>query len=181
MNTHLCPYCGTRVDNAATHCPNCGGTQTVPPTVRMSLPVVDTVAGPRKLLDPWMVTHPDAKRRFEGDATAVKALVETWRLNPDMASTVETQTDIAEAVNRGDLTYAESYYYCCPWSPVYTVEARSIRVGDRRLTRGEQFTFDISAEEVPEGGDFKSEILVADFSPTDKIDYCLPGQGGHDD
>lgn len=181
MATHRCGYCGSQVEDAASHCPNCGGTQTVPPTVRMNLPRVSTEAGARKLLDPWMITHPDAKRRFERDAKAVEALVLTWRLNPGIASTVETQTQIAEAVDRGDLTFGESYYFCCPWAPVYTVRARTIRIGDRRLESGEQFTFDVSAEEVPEGGAFRAEILVSDFRPTDDVDYCLPGEGHRDE
>lgn len=128
-----------------------------------------------------MITHPDAKRRFAGDEKAVKALVHTWRLNPDMASTVEVQADIAEAVNRGDVTIGERYYFCCPWSPVYTVQASRVRIGDKRLREGEQFAFDVSAEEVAEGGAFKAEVLVADFSPTDDVDYCLPGGGHHDE
>lgn len=181
MNRHRCAYCGSQVDDSASHCPNCGGTQTVPATVRMDLPTVDTGFGERKLLDPWMITHPDARRRFEGDGKAVRALVHTWRLNPDMASTVETQTDIAEAVNRGDASYGEQYYFCCPWAPVYTVRARGVRIGDRRLASGESFTFDVSAEAVPDGGDFKAEILVADFNPTGEVDYCLPGEGHRDE
>lgn len=181
MSTHRCAYCGSQVDDAASHCPNCGGTQTVPATVRMNLPVIETDAGARKLLDPWTITHPDAKRRFEGDAKAVRALVHTWRLNPDMAATVDIQSDIADAVNRGDVAYSERYYFCCPWAPIYTVRADRVRIGDKRLRAGEQFTFDVSAEEVPEGGEFKAEILVADFSPTDDIDYCLPGEGRHDE
>ncbi len=181
MNSHRCAYCGSQVENSASHCPNCGGTQTVPSTVRMNLPTVDTDAGARKLLDPWMITHPDAKRRFEGDEKAVRALVHTWRLNPDMASTVDIQMDIVEAVNRGDATYGEQYYFCCPWAPIYIVKSRRIQIGEKRLTSGEQFTFDVSAEAVSDGGEFKAEILAADFNPTDEVDYCLPGEGGHDE
>ena len=180
MPAHQCPFCGAQVDDHASHCPNCGGPQTAPPTVRMALPVVETEAGVRKRLDPWMITHPDAKRRFAQDPKAVAALVHTWRLDPDMAATIDMQTDIADAVSRGDVTYGERYYFCCPWAPVYTVDRR-VAIGGRQLEPGQQFTFDVSAEGVPEGKPFKADILVSEFSPTDRIDYCLPDEGGHDD
>lgn len=178
--TRRCDYCGANLDVRASHCPNCGGTQTVPRSVRLDLPTVDTDAGTRKLLPPWIITHPDARRRFQSDAKAVQALVETWRFNPDVAQTIDAQAEIAAAVDRGDLTYGDSYYYCCPWSPVYDV-VRKVEIDGVRLKPGQQFTFDVSAEDLAEGGRFKSEILIGDFNPTDDVDYCLIGDGGQDD
>jgi hypothetical protein len=32
-----------------------------------------------------------------------------------------------------------------------------------------------------EGGQFKREIVVANFAPTQRVDYCDPAEGGHDD
>ena len=49
------------------------------------------------------------------------------------------------------------------------------------MRRGQTFTFDVSAEEMAEGGEFKREILIANFTTTNKVDYCNPEEGGHDD
>lgn len=58
---------------------------------------------------------------------------------------------------------------------------RPVRVGGRRLRPLQQFCLDVSAEEIPEGGDFKRGLVLGTFSPTDEIDYCDPASGGHSD
>lgn len=83
-----------------------------------------------------------------------------------------------QAFARGSLSRTDSYYYCCPWSPIYTVN-RDVTIGGKLLQRGQQFAFDVSAEEIPEGGAFKREILAGNFGPTDKVGYCLPGDEDH--
>ena len=65
-------------------------------------------------------------------------------------------------------------YFCCPWSAVYLVR-RPVVIAGRSLRTGQQFTFDVSAEEIFEGGSFKRELLVGPFSLTSEIDYCIPG------
>lgn len=55
-----------------------------------------------------------------------------------------------------------------------------VTLGGQPLRALEQFTYDVSAEEVAEGGSFVRRILVGNFRPTDEIDYCIPGRG-HDD
>jgi hypothetical protein len=40
----------------------------------------------------------------------------------------------------------------------------------------QQFTFDVSAE----GGEFRRQILVGPFAPTDEVDYCDPAGEGHE-
>lgn len=165
MNVHSCAYCGRMLQDDVLYCPSCGGPQ-VYRTSRGSVPVAS--------LDPWIITDPEAKKRFQGDPTAVEALVNTWRNDPNHARTRQIQADIEEARGDGALTRT-SYYFCCPWSPVYTV-LRDVNLGGNHLRRGQQFTFDVSAEGIESGEGFKREILVGDFQPTDDIDYCLPGQ-----
>ncbi len=123
-----------------------------------------------------MVTAPQAKGRFQVDDQAVKALVNTWRHDPDHPHTVQIQQEIEAAVERGSLTRTDSYYFCCPWSPIYDVK-RDVTIGGKSLKRGEQFTLGISAEGISEVARFKHEITSGDFNATDKVDYCLPGQG----
>ena len=68
-------------------------------------------------------------------------------------------------------------YFCCPWAPIYTVK-RPVTIANAHLQPRHQFTFDVSAEELAEGGEFKREILVANFQPSSSIDYCLPEATG---
>jgi hypothetical protein len=59
---------------------------------------------------------------------------------------------------------------------------RVVDAVDERLgSPGQQFTVDVSAEEVPETGEFVRRIVTGPFSPTTKIDYCDPDAGGHED
>jgi hypothetical protein len=53
-------------------------------------------------------------------------------------------------------------------------------IAGRKLQPMQQFTFDVSAEEMADDGPFKRELLVTQFHPTDRVDYCIPGQE-HDD
>lgn len=45
-------------------------------------------------------------------------------------------------------------------------------IGGRQLQPDQEFTYDVSAEEMAEGGPFKRNILVGRFSSTSKTDYC---------
>jgi hypothetical protein len=38
----------------------------------------------------------------------------------------------------------------------------------------QQFTFDVSAEEIPERGQFLRCLLLGPLHPTSKVDYCDP-------
>ncbi len=165
MNAHKCAYCGRLLQEDVLYCPSCGGPQ-----------VYETDSGGVRLqsLDPWVITDPEAKDRFQNDPEAVEALVNTWRNDPNHARTRQIQAEIEQSLDQRRLTRI-AYFYCCPWAPVYTVN-QDVRIGGKRLRRGQQFTFDISAEGIEPGEGFKREVLVGDFQPTDEIDYCLPGQ-----
>lgn len=174
MPNHNCSYCNQLVADGDPYCAKCGGPQTYKSGGVMGMGAVSFS------LDPWVITAPQAKERFQGDDEAVRALVNTWRNDSEHVRTRQIQQEINEALARGSLTRSDSYYYCCPWSPIYNV-TRDVTIGGQFLQRSQQFTFDISAEAIPEGGAFKREILVGAFNPTDKVDYCLPGEGGHDE
>lgn len=135
--------------------------------------------------DPWVLTDPRTRVGWQRDPQAVNAIQTLWRYDPDPAATlsVQAQIDAAQAsghVKAGVTGDGRSIgnFFCCPWSAIYLVR-RPIALAGRRLRAGEQFTFDVSAEEVAEGGEFKRELLVGPFSPTNDIDYCDPTAGGH--
>jgi hypothetical protein len=97
---------------------------------------------------------------------------------------VAIQDQINGALAGGRIGYARAYgqqvgpYCCCPWSSVYLVK-RPARIGGRRLRPMQQFTFDVSGEELAHGGAFRREILLGPFTPTGDVDYCDPTGGGH--
>jgi len=130
--------------------------------------------------DQWCLTDPTSVDRWKRDRTAVEAIGHLWENDPSPAKTLRIQAEIDAAFGSGDLVFSgDGNYYCCPWSAIYRI-IRPVLIGGVRLRRGQTFTFDVSAEEIEEGGEFKREILAANFSPTKEIDYCMPG-AGHDD
>lgn len=137
--------------------------------------------------DPWCLTSPMTRPQWQNDPAARRAVETQWRFDPDPRQTLRIQAQIDAARERGDIDFATDArgrfignYFCCPWSAIYVVK-RPVSIGGRRLRPLEQFTFDVSAEEVLEGGEFRREILVGRFSPTSEVDYCNPLTGGHRD
>lgn len=131
--------------------------------------------------DPWRLTDPDSRSRWQADPEAREAIEVLWANDPDPRRTLEIQAQIEAAADRGDIERLPSVgpYYCCPWAPIWVVK-RSVVLGGRRLGPLEQFTYDVSAEEMAEGGPFVRRILVGRFRPTDDVDYCIPGRGHGD-
>lgn len=137
--------------------------------------------------DPWVLTDPGTLARWQRDPAARQAIQYMWENDPDPARTVAIQGEIQDAMDRGAVEYATNPsgapvgpYNCCPWAPVY-IAKRAVTIDGTRLQPLQQFTYDVSAEDIPEGGTFERQILVANFTPTDKIDYCDPRRGGDDD
>jgi hypothetical protein len=66
-----------------------------------------------------------------------------------------------------------SHYFCCPWSAIYLVR-RPVTIAGQRLRPMQQFTYDVSAEEIAEGGQFVRRLVLGPFHPTSTVDYCNP-------
>ncbi len=136
----------------------------------------DGVAAGSAGFDPWCLTDPASRSRWQGDRAARRAIDMLWAYDPDPTRTLAVQAEIDAALGQGKIAHdGLGNFYCCPWSAIFGV-VDPVSIGGKRLRRGQQFTFDVSAEEVPEGGPFKREILVADFRLTDEVDYCNPDQ-----
>lgn len=135
----------------------------------------------RQGFDPWCLTDPDTRSRWQADPGAREAIDYLWANDPDPERTLAIEADIEAAAERGDIERlaAVGPYYCCPWAPIWVVK-RPVTLGARRLGALEQFTYDVTAEEMPEGGPFVRRILVGQFRPTDETDYCIPGRGDDD-
>lgn len=134
--------------------------------------------------DPWCLTDPASRRIWRLDRAAARAIDVLWRSDPDPAATLSIQAQIDAALAGGLLVSGQDLagrklgnYYCCPWSPIYVVK-QPVSIGDRTFRPGEQFAFDVSAEEMFEGGVFKRELVAGPFYPTNEVDYCDPTIGG---
>lgn len=131
--------------------------------------------------DPWALTDPRSVRLWKRDPKARQAIEFMWANDPDPAQTLAIQREIEQALIYGEIEHAGiGHYYCCPWAAVFNVK-RPLTLGGVRLEPRQQFTYDVSAEEVSEGGAFKREIMIGNFQPTNQLDYCDPRQGGHED
>lgn len=109
-----------------------------------------------------------------------------WRYDPDPAATVGIQAQINAALAGRSIVLAAAdsredgqYYYCCPWSSIYLVR-RPVTIAGQRLRQMQQFTFDVSAEEMAEGGQFIRRLLPGPFHDTSEVDYCDPTAEGDD-
>lgn len=131
--------------------------------------------------DEWCLTDVETRARWQRDRTARDAISSLWAKDPDPSATLTIQAQIDAAAAAGQIADLPDvgHYYCCPWAPIWLVK-KPVTIGGRALQPLEQFTYDVSAEEMDEGGQFVRRILVGRFSPTDEIDYCIPG-AGHDD
>ncbi len=128
----------------------------------------------------WALTDPASRASWERDPAARQAIQNLWRYDPDPAATLAVQAEIDAAAEGGAIVAGMTAdgrrignYYCCPWAAIYVVR-KAVVIGGETLRPGEEFTFDVSAEDVPRGGRFKKEILRGPFHVTDEVDYCDP-------
>ena len=140
-----------------------------------STPTTGTLAAPgTAAFDPWCLTDPKSRPTWKRDLAAQRAIDALWRNDPQPAKTLAIQAQIDAALARDDIELSPlGHYFCCPWAPVYRA-LNPVTLGGTRVRRGQTFTYDVSAEEVGEGGPFVRRVYVANFSPTDEVDYCNP-------
>jgi hypothetical protein len=122
---------------------------------------------------------------WQADPRARKAIAALWDADPDPARTLAIHAQIQAGLASGAVAPVTtlrlgSYFYCCPWSAIYQVR-RPFKIGGKRLSVPQQFTFDVSGEELAEGGAFVRRIVLGPFTPTTEADYCDPDGGGHHD
>ncbi|MFI6600056.1 hypothetical protein ACIBHX_27760 [Nonomuraea sp. NPDC050536] len=136
--------------------------------------------------DPWCLTDPQKRHTWQADPRARQAIKEMWDYDPDPVATLRVQAEIDAALRAGTIAFATNErgqpygsYYCCPFSAIYLVRMPVVIAG-KQLRAMQQFAYEVSAEDVPRGGRFKRELIVATFYPTDEVDYCDP-DGLHGD
>ncbi|MEV1175942.1 hypothetical protein [Nonomuraea sp. NPDC049784] len=156
------------------------------PGVRQAVPPANLRVADARNFDPWCLTDPQKRSFWQADPRAHQAIKEMWDYDPAPAITLRIQAEIDAARQYGAITFATDAqgkpfgsYYCCPFSAIYLVR-RPVVIAGRALRAMQQFTLEVSAEDVPKGGPFKREIIVANFRPTNEVDYCDP-DGLHGD
>ncbi len=113
----------------------------------------------------------------EGDARSRKAIELLWRRDPHPDVTLAIQGQINQALARGAVAYATDRhgrpvgrYFCCPWAPIY-VARRRVTIAGRHLKTLEQFTLDVSAEPLANGGKFRRRILRGPFEDAARVGF----------
>ena len=122
----------------------------------------------------WYLTDPVTLDRWRTDPKARRAIAALWAADPDPARTLAIHAEIQAALSAGTITAMSgkqkgSYYYCCPWSPIFQVR-RPVTISRKRLSPPQQFTFDVSGEELAEGRAFVRRLLLGPFTVTTDID-----------
>jgi len=136
--------------------------------------------------NPWCLTDAGTLDRWQADPRARTAIDALWDADPDPARTLTIQAQIYAAHDSGAITRVTgtrlgSYFFCCPWAPIYQVH-HPVKINGKQLSVPQQFTFDVSGEKLAEGGPFVRRILLGPFVATTEVDYCDPtGDDHHDD
>lgn len=132
--------------------------------------------------DPWCLTDPAARKRLQADSQAGKAIKDLWAHDPDPARTLAVQTEIDEAFTRGDIAYSLDrkgdrlgHFFCCPWGAVY-VTKRPVVLGGQPLKTMQEFVFDVTAEGMNLGEQFKRHIKAGAFQTTTEFEYGDPNE-----
>jgi hypothetical protein len=127
--------------------------------------------------DPWCLTDPWVRPLRERDAGSRKEIGLLWRHDPDPEVTLGIQGQINRALTRGAVAYAidrlgrpVGQYFCCPWAPIY-VARRPVTIAGKHLRTLEQFTFDVSAEPLANGGKFRRRVLRGPFEGPATMDF----------
>lgn len=116
--------------------------------------------------DVFCVTSDLFKRRDEARANRVLRMM--WDADPDPASTWALYQSIQELEREGSVRETGSYFNACPWTDIWRAET-TVRVGNKAVRAGQEFC--LHAEIEPDRGYIK-EIIVANFSATNELDYC---------
>jgi hypothetical protein len=128
--------------------------------------------------DPWCLTDPLTRGRWQRDRRAVQAIKELWEWDPDPAATLALKAQIDAAVAGGDVVRMTgpgngTCYYECPWSALYEVR-RPVYIAGRSLGVLQQFTLEAAADDMPRGRPFRRGIILGPFHRTSEVEYCDP-------
>lgn len=118
--------------------------------------------------DPWCLTDPLARPSLRQDPAAERQILDLWRADPSPRATLVIQAQIEIANDHGDIARASFHHYDrCPWGAIYRV-MRPVVIGGRPLRQLQEFTYEVSAEGLARGGEFRREIQIGPFHPLER-------------
>lgn len=141
--------------------------------------------------DAMCLTDPALREVWRDSRRERDAIDTLWAFDPDKARTLGMQAEIDAALSRRDIGYSTDektpvfdpfthgrtgHFKECPWSAVY-VAVNDCVIASKPLTAGTQFTLDVSAREIADGGKFRRRILAGNFTAHDQLDYGKPVSG----
>ncbi len=117
--------------------------------------------------DPWVVTDPEVRDRYQRDPKAVEELVALWMANPDPGQTYRLQQEILGARSRRAIRYMDGKTLpYCPWTPVW-VAWKPVTIGGIHLEAGTMFALYIGpggdgtfVSEARRAGKFRLEVTA---------------------
>lgn len=128
--------------------------------------------------DPWCLTDPYTRPRWQRDPRAAQAVAELWRRDPDPAATLALQAEIDAAVTAGAVgrvlgPSGGTCFFACPWPPLYEVR-RPVTLAGRPLPVLQQFTLELTVDDAARGAPFRRGLMLGPFQPAGATGYCRP-------
>ena len=127
--------------------------------------------------DIWCMSSELFQRTHRDDARAIRVLQDMWAGDPDPARTWTLYDSVLKLETEGAVRPIGSFFNACPWTPIWRAE-RTVRVGNKVVSAGRDFCLHVESE--PDG-EFARDVIIADFVPTDEIDYCDTEDSRHDE
>ncbi|HEY3501246.1 MAG TPA: hypothetical protein VGN37_00510 [Actinocatenispora sp.] len=118
--------------------------------------------------DPWCLTDEATVDAWRADPGAARAIDALWAADPDPAATLQVKAELDQALAEGRIVRVflpgkVTCFHRCPWSSLYEVR-RAVTVAGRHFGVLQQFTLDVSAEEMYWGRPFVRRLVLGPFS-----------------
>ncbi|GAA3512748.1 hypothetical protein [Actinocatenispora rupis] len=117
--------------------------------------------------DPWCLTDEATVDAWRGDPGAVRAIDALWAADPDPAATLQVKAELDQAIDEGRIVRVflpgkVTCFHRAPWSSLYEVR-RAVTIAGRTFGVLQQFTLDVSAEEMYWGRPFVRRLVLGPF------------------
>lgn len=118
--------------------------------------------------DIWCMTSNLFKRDHYQEKHANQVLASMWQHDPDPTQTWQLYQEVMKLEEQGLVRPQEIYYNACPWTNIWHA-VKVVWVSNTQVQAGQDFCLHIEAEP---NSEFSRKVIVANFQPTNEIDYC---------
>jgi hypothetical protein len=162
--------------------PECADTPKIKVAVPVSAPPAVLPLPGQPGFNPWVLTDPLSREKFQRDPEAQEAIRLMWFHDPDPARTLAIQAEIDAAYTRGDISIAKKadgnrigHFFCTPWAAIYMAN-RPVTLGGIHVSPLQTFVYDVSIEGMNRGVPFRRQLKIARFAPTSELEYGDPNE-----